>query len=113
MGVDTVKDAYYADENDEVSAFLLQAMKRANLAIYQANQSKNPPPEKSKIMGTTCVAAVNIADTVYVAEIGGSRAYIVRGEQVGQLSQEYSMDAVSDHPSFLPTTHAREIPQHK
>jgi len=48
MAVNTVKDAYYADENDEVSASLLQAMKRANLAIYQANQSKNPSPEKNE-----------------------------------------------------------------
>lgn len=111
MAVNTVKDAYYADENDEVSASLLQAMKRANLAIYQANQSKNPSPEKNKMMGTTCVAAVLIADTVYVANVGDSRAYIVREDQVIQLSQDHSMVAEQIRAGLLTPDQAREHPQ--
>jgi len=111
MAVNTVKDAYYADENYEVSASLLQAMKRANSAIYQANQSKNPPPEKNKMMGTTCVAAVLIADTVYVANVGDSRAYIVRGDQVIQLSQDHSMVAEQIRAGLLTPDQARGHPQ--
>lgn len=111
MAVNTVRDAYYADANDDVDASLLQAMQRANAAIYQANQSQNPPPEKDKIMGTTCVAAVLIADTVHVANVGDSRAYIVRGDQVIQISQDHSMVADQMRAGLLTPDQAREHPQ--
>lgn len=111
MAVNTVKDAYYSDENDEVSASLLQAMQRANSAIYQMNQSKNPPPEKDKMMGTTCVAAVLLGGTVYVANVGDSRAYIVRGDQVIQISQDHSMVAEQVRAGLLTPQQAREHPE--
>lgn len=113
MAVNTVRDAYYANENGEVSASLLQAMKRANAAIYQANQSKNPLPEKNKMMGTTCVAAVLMGDIVYVANVGDSRAYIVRGDQVIQISQDHSVVAEQIRAGLLTPDQARDHPQSK
>jgi serine/threonine protein phosphatase PrpC len=111
MAVNTVKEAYYADESDDVSTSLLQAMQRANAAIYQTNQAKNPPPEKNAIVGTTCVAAVLRGETVYVANVGDSRAYIVRGDQVMQISQDHSLVAEQIRQGLLTPEQAREHPQ--
>ncbi len=110
MAVNMVRDAYYADENDDVDASLLQAMRQANTAIYQASQSQEPLPEKNR-MGTTCVAAVLIGDTVHVANVGDSRAYIVRGDQVIQISQDHSMVADQMRAGLLTLDQAREHPQ--
>jgi len=109
MAVNTVRDTYYADENDDVSASLLQAMRQANTAIYQASQSQEPLPEKNK-MGTTGVAAVLISDTVHVANVGDSRAYIVRGDQVIQISQDHSLVAQQVREGLLTPNQAREHP---
>jgi len=109
MAVNLVRDAYYADENDDVDASLLQAMRQANAAIYQASQSQEPLPEKNK-MGTTCVAAVLIGDTVHVANVGDSRAYIVRGKQVIQISQDHSLVAQQVREGVLTPDQAREHP---
>jgi serine/threonine protein phosphatase PrpC len=111
MAVNVVRDAYYADENDDVNTSLLQAMQQANAIIYQASQSQEPLPEKDKIMGTTCVAAVLRGDTVYVANVGDSRAYIVRGDQVIQISQDHSLVAEQVRAGLLTPEQAREHPE--
>ena len=41
-------------------------------------------------MGTTCVAAVLHGKTAYIANVGNSRAYLIRAGQVKQLSQDHS-----------------------
>ena len=109
MAVNLVRDAYYADESDDVDASLLQAMRQANTAIYRASQLQEPLPEKNK-MGTTCVAAVLIGDTVHIANVGDSRAYIVRGNQVIQISQDHSLVAEQVRAGVLTPDQAREHP---
>ncbi|MCX7790379.1 MAG: protein phosphatase 2C domain-containing protein [Chloroflexaceae bacterium] len=45
-------------------------------------------------MGTTGVAALLVADQLFVANVGDSRAYLVREEQITQISRDHSF--VSD-----------------
>jgi PPM family protein phosphatase len=111
MAVNTVKDVYYQDEREEVGVALLQAMKQANSQIYHANTSKNPQPEKDKRMGTTCVAAVLRDETVYVANVGDSRAYIVRDGQVKQVTEDHSVVAEQVRAGLLTPDQARGHPQ--
>ncbi len=42
-------------------------------------------------MGTTATAAGLLGDAVYVAHVGDSRAYLVRGERIRQLTQDQSL----------------------
>jgi protein phosphatase len=42
-------------------------------------------------MGTTATAAGLLGDSVYVAHVGDSRAYLVRGERIRQLTQDQSL----------------------
>src|SRR5215471_16709614 len=53
IAVDTVSDAYYQDDGDDVSASLVRAIKRANASIHQ-RAAENMLRSG---MGTTCVAA--------------------------------------------------------
>jgi serine/threonine protein phosphatase PrpC len=78
---------------DDLTASLRLAMEQANTRIYDENMSKSPKLEPDEMMGTTCVAAVVRGDTLYVANVGDSRAYIMRGGQAQQISLDHSVVA--------------------
>ncbi len=86
IAVDTVSNAYYQDDSDDVATSLLQAIRRANAAIHQ-RAAENMLRSG---MGTTCVAAVLRGSMAYIANVGDSRAYLVRNGQVKQISQDHS-----------------------
>ena len=86
IAVDTVSNAYYQSDGDDVALSLLQAIRRANAAIHQ-RAAENMLRSG---MGTTCVAAVLRGNMAYIANVGDSRAYLVRNGQVKQISQDHS-----------------------
>ena len=92
MAVNALRDSYYQDANTDNGASLQAAMKHANTLVYQENMAQSIQDEK-KMMGTTCVAAVLNGDTVYVANVGDSRTYIIRDGQVLQISQDHTPQA--------------------
>jgi serine/threonine protein phosphatase PrpC len=86
IAVDTISTVYYQDEGDDVVASLVRSIKRANMYIHQRaaeNMSRSG-------MGTTCVAAVLRGDMAAIANVGDSRAYMVRRGQGKQVSQDHS-----------------------
>ena len=107
MTVKLVREAYYQDENDDISASLQHAVEHANTLIYQTNQVQIEPPDKDHSMGSTCVAAVLQGDTVYIANVGDSRAYIVRKGQVKQVSQDHTPEAEQMRAGLLTEEQAR------
>lgn len=93
MAVDTITEVYYQAGQDEVGPALQKAIKQANALLYAANEAKAEPEamaDRKHIMGTTCVAAVLLGQTVYVANVGDSRAYILRNGQMRQVSEDHS-----------------------
>ena len=86
IAVDTVSSIYYQDENDDLALSLMNAIKRANALIHQ-RAAENMLRSG---MGTTCVSAVLRGDIAYVANVGDSRAYLVRKGQAKQVSQDHS-----------------------
>lgn len=86
IAVDTVSKAYYQDDSDDVAVSLLHAIKRANALIHQ-RAAENMMRSG---MGTTCVAAVFRGGTAFVANVGDSRAYLVRRGNIKQVSQDHS-----------------------
>jgi serine/threonine protein phosphatase PrpC len=86
MTVNTVRTAYYQDASDDIAAALARAVKDANIAVYREAQAD----AESAKRGSTCIAAVLHGDTVYVANVGDSRAYIVRQGQARQISEDHS-----------------------
>jgi serine/threonine protein phosphatase PrpC len=103
IAVDTVSNAYYQDDNDDVAASLLQAIRRANAAIHQRageNMLRSG-------MGTTCVAAVLRGNMAYVANVGDSRAYLVRRAYIRQVSQDHSWVAEQVRAGLVTEEQAR------
>ncbi|GCF07896.1 Stp1/IreP family PP2C-type Ser/Thr phosphatase [Dictyobacter arantiisoli] len=86
IAVDTVSNVYYQDENDDIPLSLMNAIKRANALIHQ-RAAENMMRSG---MGTTCVAAVFRGGVAYIANVGDSRAYMVRHGQSKQISQDHS-----------------------
>jgi len=103
IAVDTVSDAYYQDDVDDVSASLVRAIKRANASIHQ-RAAENMLRSG---MGTTCVAAVLRGDMAYIANVGDSRAYLIRGGNVRQVSQDHSWVAEQVRAGLLTEDQAR------
>src|SRR5438477_9409040 len=99
----TVSNMYYQDDSDEVATSLLRAIKRANALIHQ-RAAENMLRSG---MGTTCVAAVLRGNMAYIANVGDSRAYIVHGGQVKQVSQDHSWVAEQVRAGLLTEDQAR------
>lgn len=72
----------------------LSAQSRLNAAIEEANATvrrERTHNIKLRTMGATVTAALVEGNTVYIAEVGDSRAYIVRGDRLKQLTTDQTM----------------------
>lgn len=103
IAVDTVSNAYYQDDNDDVPTTLLNSIRRANAAIHQ-RAAENMLRSG---MGTTCVATVLRGNVAYIANVGDSRAYLVRKARMRQVSQDHSWVAEQVRAGLLTEEQAR------
>lgn len=83
LAVDTILATFVEDAPPDTA--LRQAFVAANETIYREGRGS---------MGTTGVAALFRGDTLYVANVGDSRAYLIREGQISQISRDHSF--VSD-----------------
>ncbi len=103
IAVDTVSNSYYQDDSDDAAGSLLRSIKRANTLIHQ-RAAENMLRSG---MGTTCVAAIMLGNMAYIANVGDSRAYLVRHNQVKQISQDHSWVAEQVRAGLLTEDQAR------
>jgi protein phosphatase len=82
------------------------ALDEANQAIITAGQQQ----AFTRRMGTTAVVAVQQADQVYVAGLGDSRAYLIRGGKVEQLTDDHSVADALERNGTLTREQARQSP---
>jgi serine/threonine protein phosphatase PrpC len=85
---------------------LTQGMRLAHLAITEAGQAQ-PAWEG---MGTTVVLAALVGRTAYLANVGDSRAYLIRQGTIRQLSRDHSMTTFLVEQGLLTAEDAREHP---
>lgn len=83
LGVETIIASFSGDAPPEEA--LRHAFVAANERIYREGRGS---------MGTTGVAALFLQNSLYVANVGDSRAYLVREGQISQISHDHSF--VSD-----------------
>lgn len=81
LAVDTIIEAYYADAAAELPEALERAFVAANALVYRQGNGS---------MGTTAVAAVLHHDALHVANVGDSRAYLVRDGTIRQITRDHS-----------------------
>lgn len=72
-------------ENDDPVEGLQRGFERAN------NLLRRKSDEDHKIMGATCVAAVVSSGRLYVAHVGDSRLYMLRGANLYALTRDHSI----------------------
>jgi protein phosphatase len=85
---------------------LQQALQAANQAIIEAG--RNQPVGRR--MGTTAVLALHRDQTCYVAGVGDSRANLIRGDQVQQLTVDHSVAQALVLSGALSPEEARHSP---
>ena len=107
IAVDTISYSYYQDDSEDVATSLLQAIRRANSLIHQ-RAAENMLRSG---MGTTCVAAVLRGNAAYIANVGDSRAYLIRHGQAKQVSQDHSWVAEQVRAGLLTEEQARSHAQ--
>lgn len=73
--------------NDDAGQAMREALDEANQAIIKAGKEQAP----GRRMGTTAVVAFQQRDQVFVASLGDSRAYLVRGDRVEQLTMDHTV----------------------
>lgn len=81
--------SYYQSSDDDAATQLRRAIEGANADIFAQNLRRTDHRE----MATTVVAAVIQGNRLTVANVGDSRAYIVRGESIEQITEDHSLVA--------------------
>ena len=108
MAVDIIPRAVQVrlDSHLDPSQAVMQALFEANRAILDASRHQ----AAGRRMGTTAVLAVRQDDRVYVAGLGDSRAYLIRGDCVEQLTIDHTIaDALLRNGALTPEQ-ARQSP---
>ncbi len=98
LGVGIFLQFYYESNQDDRPALLQQAFAAANQYIYTYGHGT---------MGTTGVAALLIENRLYIANVGDSRAYLIRDGAITQVSQDHSFVAEQVAAGLLTPEQAR------
>jgi serine/threonine protein phosphatase PrpC len=110
LAVSTIRDVYYSQEAGDPAAALRLAIEQANARIYNESLAMSPNLEPDQMMGSTVVAAVILGDAVYVANVGDSRAYIIRNGQAHQISLDHSLVAQQLREGLITKEQAKDHP---
>lgn len=88
LAVKTLLQQFAAAGNHRISGpkFLAEAIAAANTAIRRAADGK----AEMQGMGTTIVAALAENDAIAIAHAGDSRAYLLRGGKLQQITEDHS-----------------------
>ncbi|MDR0918023.1 MAG: Stp1/IreP family PP2C-type Ser/Thr phosphatase [Oscillospiraceae bacterium] len=78
----------YNPEMTEFKELLLSAMQAANTVVYDNGKSVR---ESGQMMGTTCVAAFITKELAHIVNIGDSRAYLIRDNDIIQITTDHSV----------------------
>ncbi len=85
--VECVLHDYYHHESEDIEERLRDAFRNANRGVFDfANDMSS-----GKGVGTTLVAAITFGERLVIGNVGDSRAYRLRGNQVTQLTKDHSL----------------------
>ncbi len=88
----------------------LPLLERCAQKAHQAVRMQGAKDEKLANMGSTVVAATLFRGMLYVLNVGDSRAYVLRGEKMIQVSQDQSWVAMQVKAGILTEQEARTHP---
>ena len=89
MAISLLGDLFARDMPADIPLALKQAYRRANDAIHAEAEKAS----EARQMGTTLVSAVVNGPYVTIANVGDSRAYLLRARSLTQITQDHSLVA--------------------
>jgi serine/threonine protein phosphatase PrpC len=104
---ETVKAQYLGSETYDISQALREALARANARIFSESQA-NPD---LRGMGTTTSALVVKNNQAWFAHVGDSRIYVVRGDDIRQITEDHSLVASMVREGLLTAKEAETHPR--
>lgn len=108
MAVTSIRESLMEIPTDlSVSERLKLATEVANEKIWEHAQQN---PELSG-MGATVTAVLVQGTTAYIAQVGDSRAYLVRGEQIKQLTKDQSLAQMLIDSGAITPEQVSSVPQ--
>jgi serine/threonine protein phosphatase PrpC len=107
LAIELLSDLFARERPADFALALKQAYRRANDAIYQ---QFSDAPEQGQL-GTTLVSAIVHGRYVTIANVGDSRAYLMRANQMTQITQDHSLVADQVVQGQLSEEDARLSPQ--
>lgn len=102
-----IQRAYFASPSEDMAAALRLAMQEANQAIYRLAQDDL----RQRGMGSTATVAALRGREVHVASVGDSRAYLVRGGEIDQITEDHSWVGAQVRAGILAPEEAQIHPQ--
>lgn len=110
LAIDTLRDEYFASDvgPTDIPIRLKQAFRKANELIFANGSAEG----EQNMMGTTLVAAVIRGNDLTVANVGDSRAYLVRADRLTQITRDHSLVAEQVAAGAMTEQEARES-QHR
>lgn len=110
LAIDTLRDEYFGTDvgPTEIPLRLKQAFRKANELIFANGSAEG----EQNMMGTTLVAAVIRGNDLTVANVGDSRAYLVRADRLTQVTRDHSLVAEQVAAGAMTEQEARES-QHR
>ena len=107
LAAETVKKQYLDSETTDIPTALRASLLRANARIYSEAQST---PELRGMGTTTSVLAVREGEG-WLAHVGDSRIYMVRGDEIKQLTDDHSLVATMVREGLLTAAEAETHPR--
>src|SRR5207237_138472 len=104
---ETVKAQYLGSETSDVAAAIHDALFRANARIFAEAQSN----ADLRGMGTTTSALVIRGSQGWFGHVGDSRIYLVRGDEIRQLTEDHSLVASMVREGLLTSKEAETHPR--
>ncbi len=104
---ETVKAQYLGSETYDIAQALRESLTRANARIFTEAQA-NPD---LRGMGTTTSALVVKDDKAWFAHVGDSRIYLVRGDEIRQITEDHSLVASMVREGLLTPKEAETHPR--
>ena len=107
LAAETVKTYYLGSGFDDIAAALREALTQANTKIFNEAQTN----ADLRGMGTTTSALVVRGTQAWFAHVGDSRIYLVRGDEIRQLTEDHSLVATMVREGLLTAKEAEHHPR--
>ncbi len=104
LAIESLQRALADDPGADTALLLKQAFREANREIFANGHAGG----SDQILGTTLVAAVIRGKYLTIANIGDSRAYLLRANQLTQITRDHSLVAEQVSQGTLTPREARE-----